>query len=247
MLQKDHSTGVLKNQMQNTFQKTRVLVVEDEEDVRNLILLQLTREGYESVGVEDSEKALALINDSTQNFDLYILDWMLPGLSGLDLCKRIAGQKPVLMVTARADTTDIVLGLEMGADDYITKPFQIAIFNSRVRALIRRSKASPSAQSKHQFEVCGLTIIPESHHAVFRGEKLEFTPSEFKALLAMARNKGVIISRQKMIEFVQGEGLTVTERAVDTMIFGLRKNLGAASSLIETVRGVGYRFAMDPI
>lgn len=227
------------------YQKPRVLVVEDETDVRNLILLHLGREGYEAIGVEDSEKALILLNDKQNAFDLFVLDWMLPGLSGLDLCKKIAGSKPVLMVTARADTSDIVLGLEMGADDYITKPFQISVFNARVRALLRRAKQSAQPKSEALFEYDGLSINFETHVVSYQNERCELTPFEFKALQALTKNRGVILSRTRLISLVQGEGLTVTDRSIDTMIFGLRKNLNGAAKFIETVRGVGYRFTAE--
>jgi len=219
----------------------RVLVVEDETDVRNLMLLQLQREGYKATGVEDSEKALQLIKENPEGFDLLVLDWMLPGLSGLELCKRIYGRMPILMVTARADSSDIVLGLEMGADDYLTKPFQISVFNARIRALLRRVKNSRSGVLTKKFEVGNLTVDVEHYKAACSGQEISLTPSEFKALVALLRNRGVILSRARLIEMVQGEGITVTERAIDTMIFGLRKNLGSCASVIETVRGVGYR------
>jgi DNA-binding response OmpR family regulator len=220
---------------------TNVLVVEDEVDVRNLMMLHLEREGYNATGVEDSEKALQLIQQSESHFDLLVLDWMLPGLSGLELCKRLSGRVPILMVTARADSSDIVLGLEMGADDYLTKPFQISVFNARVRAILRRVKHSKSGILTKKFELDNLTVDVEHYKTTCSGVEVNLTPSEFKALVALLRNRGVILSRSRLIEMIQGEGITVTERAIDTMIFGLRKNLGLCGTVIETVRGIGYR------
>jgi DNA-binding response OmpR family regulator len=230
-----------------TAAKAKVLVVEDEVDVRNLMLLHLAREGYEGVGVEDGEKALALINQSSKlgqsetKYDLAILDWMLPGISGLELCKRFYGRMPILMVTARADSSDIVLGLEVGADDYITKPFQISEFNARIRSLLRRARNAIEANRPRKFQIDQLEVNLDAYLVKCAGEEVKLTASEFKALSAMLVNRGVILSRSKLIEHIQGEGITVTERAIDTMIFGLRKNLGPCASVVETVRGVGYR------
>lgn len=222
-------------------QKARVLVVEDEEDVRDLMLLHLERDGFAAVGVENGEKALALLDQ--ENFQLLVLDWMLPGLSGLELCKKLKGRYPILMVTARADASDIVLGLEMGADDYVTKPFQISVFNARVRSLWRRANQVPGSVAETVFEVGDLRLDLTAHHATCKNQKLQLTPSEFKALSALLRYRGTILSRSKLIALIQGEGITVTERAIDTLVFGLRKNMGECAGLVETVRGVGYRIA----
>lgn len=223
--------------------KPRVLVVEDEADVRDLMLLHLGRDGFDATGVENGERALALLEK--ESFQLLILDWMLPGLSGLELCKKFKGRYPILMVTARADAADIVLGLEMGADDYVTKPFQISVFNARVRSLWRRANSSPSALAESTFQVGQLKLDMPSYQVTCKDQKLQLTPSEFKALSALMRNRGTILSRAKLIALIQGEGITVTERAIDTLIFGLRKNLGECASLVETVRGVGYRIHDD--
>ena len=228
------------------FKAAKVLVVEDEEDVRNLMLLHLQRDGHQATGLEDSEKALQALQNP-KNFDLVILDWMLPGLSGLELCKRLAGKLPILMVTARADTADIVLGLEMGADDYLTKPFQVSVFMARVRALLRRASAQKQnpSQSPTVFESSGLRLDTMAHKVTVHEEVVKLTPSEFKALALMMKEPGLIFSRSKLISLIQGEGITVTDRAIDTLIFGLRKNIGPCSDLIETVRGVGYRMRLE--
>jgi DNA-binding response OmpR family regulator len=220
-------------------EKSRILLVEDEKDVKDLMLLHLVREGYESLAVENGEEALHLLQSS--QFDLVILDWMLPGLSGLEICKRINRQTPVLMVTARADTSDIILGLEMGADDYITKPFEIFVFLARVRALLRRTSNPVAKEDPTQIQVGGLRIDLEAHRVTGDGEEIALTPSEFKLLTALMRNQGRVLSREKLIELVQGQGVAVVDRAIDTHVFGLRKKLGNCANVIETIRGVGYR------
>lgn len=217
-----------------------ILVVEDERDVRDLMLLHLKREGYEVTAVEEGEKALKLLKDG--NYDLVVLDWMLPGVSGLDLCKSISGKFPVLMVTARADTADVVLGLELGADDYVTKPFEIPVFLARVRALLRRSSsARQSPVEDGKLQIGELSLDENSHEVKCGAERVELTRSEFKLLSALMRNQGRVLSREKLIELVQGQGVVVVDRAIDTHVFGLRKKLGSCADVVETIRGVGYR------
>ncbi len=221
--------------------KSRILLVEDETDVRDLMLLHLTREGYSTTAVDNGEEAEKLLEKDT--YDLAILDWMLPGLSGMELCKRVQGKLPVLMVTARADTADVVLGLEMGADDYVTKPFEIPVFVARVRALLRRKQIKlENASGVKRFTAGDLMVDLEKHAVRFKGDALHLTPSEFKLLATLMEHRGKVLSRDKLIDAVQGVGVAVVDRAIDTHVFGLRKKLGpAASEVIETIRGVGYR------
>jgi two-component system phosphate regulon response regulator PhoB len=224
--------------------KTNILVVEDERDVRDLMMLHLKREGYKASAVENGEDGLKLLQGG--GWDLVILDWMLPGVSGLEICKKIRsqegekGQLPVLMVTARADTADIVLGLEMGADDYITKPFEIPVFTARVRSLLRRGQPRAGGSSR-QLEMGELRIDLDAHQTWAGQKKLELTPYEFKLLSALMENQGRVLSRDRLIEMVQGEGVAVVDRTIDTHVFGLRKKLGPIGDIIETIRGVGYR------
>jgi len=227
--------------------KSRVLVVEDEKDIAELMALHLKREGLEVEIAENGEQALQFIDK--QSFSLMILDWMLPGISGLDLCKKVRQEKqnlrstPILLVTARAQTTDIVLGLEMGADDYITKPFDLSVFLARVRALLRRSQLSQKPESETRIQIGGLVLDAERHEVRCLDQVTELTPSEFKLLHAMMKNRGRVLTRERLIELVQGEGVTVIDRAIDTHIFGLRKKLGECANLVETIRGIGYRVA----
>jgi DNA-binding response OmpR family regulator len=224
-------------------EKSKILVVEDEKDIAELMVLHLKRDGLEVECVDNGEEALKLLG--ARNYNLLVLDWMLPGISGLDICKKLrtengpASQVPILMVTARAQTADIVLGLEIGADDYLTKPFDISELLARTRALLRRVTFNESETNRIQ--IGKLQIDTEKHEVVCAGETVTLTPSEFKLLFALMRNKGRVLTRERLIELVQGEGVTVIDRAIDTHVFGLRKKLGECADFVETVRGVGYR------
>ena len=226
-------------------QKPRVLVIEDEADVRDLIVLHLKREGFEVSAVDDGEKGVKHFEGAAP--DLAVVDWMLPGMSGLDVTKWIHENRkglPILMVTARADSADIVRGLESGADDYVTKPFEIPVFLARVRSLLRRAKqaiAPTDAGAPKKLRVGDLELNTETYDVATGTEKLNLTPSEFKLLKALMLNQGRVLSRDRLIELVQGEGVTVVDRAIDTHVFGLRKKLGSAADFVETIRGVGYR------
>ncbi|MFM8270454.1 MAG: response regulator transcription factor [Pseudomonadota bacterium] len=227
--------------------KNRVLIVEDERDIADLMAIHLKREGIETDIVENGEQAFLELEKKT--FDLLILDWMLPGVSGLDICKKVRQSThslqtvPILLVTARAQTSDIVLGLEMGADDYITKPFDLPVFLARVRALLRRAGRVEQSQSENRVQIGRLVLDSERHEVRCQEEVIELTPSEFKLLHAMMKNRGRVLTRERLIDLVQGEGVTVIDRAIDTHIFGLRKKLGNCANLVETIRGVGYRVA----
>ncbi len=228
-------------------QKERVLIVEDERDIADLMLLHLKREGCEVEVVDNGEEAMDRIRKN--QYSLLVLDWMLPGMSGLDLCKKLRSDKLIplgtciLMVTARAQAADIVLGLEVGADDYLTKPFDISVFLARVRALFRRAHQTEVEAEGNRIQIGDLLIDCETHEVKCGRANPELTPSEFKLLYALMRNQGRVLTRDRLIELVQGEGVSVIDRAIDTHIFGLRKKLGDYGSLIETIRGVGYRVA----
>jgi len=238
-------------QTSSPLQKPRVLVIEDEADVRDLIVLHLKREGFEVTSVDEGEKGVKHFDGTTP--DLAVVDWMLPGMSGLDVTKWIHENRkglPILMVTARADSADIVRGLESGADDYVTKPFEIPVFLARVRSLLRRAKqgsAVAETGAPKKLRVGDLELNTETYEVAIganggkESEKLNLTPSEFKLLKALMLNQGRVLSRDRLIELVQGEGVTVVDRAIDTHVFGLRKKLGTAADFVETIRGVGYR------
>lgn len=219
--------------------RSKILVVEDEADIREFILLHLKREGHDAVGVDNGEEGFLKLE--TGGFDLAILDWMLPGVSGLELCRKIRGKLPILMLTARAEIPDIVMGLESGADDYVVKPFDIPVLLARVGALLRRSSLVKSNEAPKRYQIGELALDLESHSAACEGQELDLTPSEFKVLSALMKNQGRVLTRENLIQLVQGEGVTVGDRTVDTHVFGLRKKLGPCSEIVETIRGVGYR------
>ncbi len=225
----------------------RVLVVEDESEIRELIVLHLMRAGLKVDAASSAEEAAQLI--AQNQYALIALDWMLPGQSGIALAKELRhkfqSKHSILMVTARAESKDIVEGLEAGADDYLTKPFDVQVFLARVRALIRRTKTDPKSMSQVEIQFGPILINAETYEVKLDGSLLALTPSEFKLLLKMAQNRGRVLTRDSLIEFVQGEGVSVVGRTVDTHIFGLRKKLGSASEMIETIRGIGYRVKLD--
>jgi len=229
-------------------QNIEVLVVEDEVEIRQLIALHLQRQGFLVSECETAEQANQEIQ--SKRFSLVVLDWMLPRLSGIDIVgdiKKLSPGTNVLMVTAKADPQDIVFGLEKGADDYLTKPFEVSVLLARVRALLRRGQifAQDNSIEKRHFEMNGLTLDLESYDVQSNGIQLHLTPSEFKLLLAMVKGQGRVLTRDQLIDQIQGEGVNVTGRTVDTHVFGLRKKLGQWSENIETIRGVGYRIKCD--
>ncbi len=227
-------------------ERERVLVVEDEAEIRDLISLQLQREGYFVDAIGSGEEAMNQLTQ--QKYQLVLLDWMLPGVSGLEITRSIrtkSKQKnvPILMVTARVEPHDIVLGLHAGADDYVTKPFDTKVLVARARALLRRASVqeqTPSAPLKI-LEVGGLTLNAENHEVFCNGEQTHLTPSEFKLLHILMLQSGKVFTREALIKEVQGAGVSVVDRAIDTHVFGLRKKLGPCADILETIRGIGYR------
>jgi two-component system, OmpR family, phosphate regulon response regulator PhoB len=233
-----------------------ILIVEDESDVRDLIAVHLKRAGHLVTAVssvEEARGAFAVLKaQGAGRFDVCVLDWMLPGASGVDFARELRrlyqrADLAILMVTAKSEPQDIVEGLDAGADDYLTKPFDPAVLVARVRALSRRLKpadAVGSSPEKQVFEVIrlgGLSLFPETYEVKCEDEPISLTPSEFKLLMALAKSQGRVLTRDSLISQVQGDGVSVVGRTVDTHVFGLRKKLGSCSEVIETVRGVGYR------
>lgn len=225
----------------------QVLVVEDEQEIRELMALHLLRQGYRVTECASAEEALHEMN--CQSFSLFVLDWMLPGLSGVEIVDRIKSKNPgasVLMVTAKTEPQDIVSGLEKGADDYMTKPFNPSVFIARVKALLRRSQVQAApATEEGEVSLLGLKINFKSYEISYNSEPLHLTPSEFKLLGALVQNQGCVLTREQLIENIQGEGINVVGRTIDTHVFGLRKKLGEWGDRIETIRGVGYRVKVD--
>lgn len=232
-----------------------VLVVEDEQEIRELMALHLLRQGYKVTECSSAEEAVNELNRNN-NYQIFVLDWMLPGLSGVDAVEKIKAknsQASILMVTAKAEPQDIVAGLEKGADDYLTKPFNPGVFIARIKALLRRSQlgggvtaaAGGSASADGEVQLAGLRINFRSYEISYNGEPLHLTPSEFKLLGALVQNQGCVLTREQLIENIQGEGINVVGRTIDTHVFGLRKKLGEWGDRIETIRGVGYRVKVD--
>jgi two-component system, OmpR family, phosphate regulon response regulator PhoB len=225
-----------------------ILVVEDEQEIRELMALHLLRQGFKVKECASAEEAQSEIQK--QKFHLVILDWMLPGISGHDFLQQIK-QTPsapnVLMVTAKTAPQDIVSGLEGGADDYLTKPFDPGVFMARVRALLRRANLQGATVAKEAefIQLAGLSVNFKTYEVKLNEEPLHLTPSEFKLLGNLIESQGRVLTRDQLIENIQGEGINVTGRTIDTHVFGLRKKLGAWSDNIETIRGVGYRVKMD--
>lgn len=224
--------------------KSNILVVEDESDIRELIRYNLAKEGFGVSLADNGEKALTQIKGDRP--DLILLDLMLPEVSGIEVCRRIRQsdeQKdiPIVMVTARGEETDIVAGLELGADDYITKPFSPKVLIARIRAVLRRQgRDEPEGNLEL---VRGNLRIHSGRHEVYVGdEPVELTKTEFKVLSYLARRPGWVFTRSQIVDAIHGDGYPVTDRSVDVQIVSLRKKLGDAGHLIDTVRGVGYRF-----
>lgn len=223
------------------------MVVEDDQDIRELISYNLGKEGYTVVPVESGEQALKLIE--TANPDLIVLDIMLPSMDGIEVLRNLKqGSRhaniPVIMATAKSEDSDIITGLELGADDYIAKPFSPKVLIARVRSLLRRTQAKIN-NSKALDEVVQmgpLTLDAGRHEVSIDGKPVDLSATEFAILEFMMRNPGWVFSRNQIIDAVRGKDYPVTERSVDVQILGLRKKLGSAGSRIETVRGVGYRF-----
>jgi len=223
--------------------KATILVVDDEEDIRELVELNLHREGYTVLTSETGEQALALAKAKTP--DLVVLDLMLPGMDGLEVCKRLKNdpvlqQIPVVMLTAKGEESDIVAGLELGADDYITKPFSGRVLVARIRRLLR--KATETSEDRPLVKARGLVIDPSRHEVSLNGKPITLTLTEFNILHTLARRPGLVFTRYQIVDAIHDDNYLVTDRAIDVQIVALRRKLGACGKLIETVRGVGYRF-----
>jgi DNA-binding response OmpR family regulator len=224
----------------------RILLVDDEVSVQKLLTYPLRKEGYDVVPALDGREALERLRDN--NFDLVVLDVMLPRMDGFDVCRAIRSRStvPIIMLTAKTEETDKVLGLELGADDYITKPFSVREFRSRVKAVLRRAAlAQPEAQFEEPIDAGDLQIDFEKRTVVVRGEPARLTYVEFEILAALARAPGRVFSRTMLLERVWGDAAYRDPRTIDVHIRHLREKLEVepkTPELILTVRGVGYRF-----
>ena len=222
----------------------KILVVDDEEDILELVRYNLARDGYRVVCAASGEQALS--RAKSEPFDLILLDLMLPGIDGLEVAKRLKSKPetrhiPIIMLTAKGEEADIVTGLELGADDYVTKPFSPRILVARVKAVLRR-KVQEEVDDSSIIQIYELEIDPGKRKVLARGLHVELTFTEFQILYLLARRPGWVFTRFKIVDLIRGDDYPVTDRSVDVQIVGLRKKLGPCGKYIETVRGVGYRF-----
>ena len=221
-----------------------ILVIEDEKDILELLRYNLARDGFKGVTAEEGQKGVSLARAKLP--DVLLLDLMLPGLDGLEICRSLKKDPktagiPIVMVTAKGEESDIVTGLELGADDYVTKPFSMKVLIARVRGVLRRHR-EPPADRNNIVHVHDLVINPGRHEVLIKGKPVEMTFSELRILHFLASRPGWVMTREQIVDAVRGEDYPVTDRAVDVQIVGLRKKLGSRADYIETVRGVGYRF-----
>jgi two-component system, OmpR family, phosphate regulon response regulator PhoB len=223
--------------------KPRVLIIEDERDLLEVLTYNLQREGFEVAVAQDGQEGLR--KAQMQLPDMILLDLMLPKLDGLEVCRELkAGERtrtiPILMLTAKAEETDQVVGFTMGADDYVTKPFSIKVLIQRIRVLQRRKE--PSADASDIVEHLGVRIDRVRHRATVDDTELDLTPTEFRLLECLLRQPGRAFTRPQLMDVAIGEGAVVLERTIDVHVKTLRKKLGGEQEFIETVRGIGYRF-----
>lgn len=226
-----------------TSRKT-ILAVEDEEDILELVEYNLNKHGFLVLKSGSGEEGLKLARAKLP--DAVVLDLMLPDLDGLEVCRALKADPatahiPIVMLTAKGEEADIVAGLEMGADDYIPKPFSPRVLVSRIKAVIRRRRQG-AAEAEEVIKTGDLVIHPGRREVMLKGKPVNLTYTEFGILHLLARRPGWVFTRYQIVEGVRGEDYAVTDRAVDVQIVGLRRKLGKAGPLIETVRGVGYRF-----
>lgn len=223
-----------------------ILVIEDEQDIRDLISFQLKSEGHEVIACDSVDKAISIV-ERTEQIDLFIIDWMLPGvMSGLEFTKKLRSQKkftetPVIMVTALTQPDNIVAALDAGADDYITKPFDLNVLQARVRVQLR-SMEKVEKTDDDTIDFGELKIELNKCKVTVEKEEVQLTSTEYKILSMLAQKPGHVFTREQFINNIQGENIFVTGRTIDTHIAGLRKKIGSAANMIETIRGIGYRF-----
>lgn len=223
--------------------KETILVVDDEEDVLELVRYNLEKNGYQVQTAVSGEEALKLAR--LKSPDLIILDLMLPGIDGLEVCKQLKSESktqhtPIIMLTAKGEESDIVTGLELGADDYVTKPFSPKVLVARVRRILHRNMARELKQAP--VKTPDILIDPARREVLVKDKPVNLTFTEFNILYTLAKKPGLVFTRYQIVDNVHGSDYLVTDRAVDVQIVSLRKKLGSCGKLIQTVRGVGYRF-----
>ena len=223
---------------------TKVLVIEDDPDILEILQYNLSRDGFDVLLAKDGERGLRKANDHEP--DLILLDLMLPGIPGLEVCRRLRRKDPtrntpLIMVTAKGEESDIVAGLELGADDYITKPFRVRELTARVRAVLRRVNKTERLP-KERIEHGSLVIDLACHEVQLAGEPLDLTLAEFRLLACLASRPGRVFPRGQLVRQITAGDYHVTDRNVDVHIAAIRRKLGDAGMQIATVRGIGYKF-----
>ncbi len=226
----------------------KLLVVEDEDDIRELIAFNLEMSNFEVLKAKDGEEAIQIAEKELP--DTIILDVMLPGMDGFEVCRYLkknvsTKEIPIIMLTARSEDSDVVTGLELGADDYITKPFSPRILIARVHAAVRRRSETGETATPRQIKIHDILIDFPRHEVYVKGENVNLSATEFAILKFLVTNPGWVFSRSQIIDAVKGGNYPVTPRSVDVQILGLRKKLGNEGRFIETVRGVGYRLQAE--
>lgn len=223
----------------------KILVVDDEDDILELVQYNLSQAGYRVCTATSGEAALRTAADELP--DLVVLDLMLPGIDGLEVTRRLkkntqTARIPIVMLTAKGEESDVVVGLEMGADDYVSKPFSPKILLARIKSVLRRNIQEETESAEGILTIRELVIHPGRRHVTVDGEPVDLTFTEFQVLRHLARRPGWVFTRTQIVDAVRGEDYPVTDRSVDVQIVGLRKKLGRFGRYIQTVRGVGYRF-----
>ncbi len=230
---------------QTVLKTEKIVVIEDEDDILEVIAYNLKREGYEVITSTSGEDGLEKIEKASPQ--LVVLDLMLPEIDGIELCRKLKSDPltqsiPVIMVTAKGEETDIVLGLGVGADDYITKPFSPREMVARVKAVLRRSRSKPETDRRDRIAFEGIVIDPQRHDVKVDGESILLTATEFRLLHFLASHPGRVFTRDHLLARVIGEEAIVIDRNIDVHVRAIRKKLGPRRDVIETIRGVGYRF-----
>jgi len=222
----------------------KIIVIEDEEAIQELLHYNLNKEGYDITCVENGEEGIKTAKKELP--DLIILDLMLPGIDGLEACKILKNDPltehlPIVMLTAKGEEADIIVGLELGADDYIIKPFSPRVLLARIKAVLRR-KATKPLNDDETVRYKKLTLKPGPHKVLIDNNNVDLTPSEFKLLHILMKKPGWVFTRSKIVDVLRGNQYAVTDRSIDVVVVGLRKKMGICSEYLQTVRGVGYRF-----
>ncbi|MDR2952886.1 MAG: response regulator transcription factor [Treponema sp.] len=229
----------------------RILIIEDDPGIQEMLKFAFAREGWQLILVSTGEEGLKILKN--KEADCIILDIMLPGMDGLKTLKKIRENKnfqtlPIILCTARGEEADIIAGLELGADDYVIKPYSPRVLAARIRAGLRRKEAASSqgeVTQKKFFRHGKLSLDIERHTVLLEDKPLDLYPTEFAILTQFMSNPDIVFSRQRLITSIRGNDYPVTDRSIDVQIMGLRKKLGGSGDMIETIRGIGYRFKTE--